>query len=68
MCKIFKIYDTFGLFVINKQNVNTRVFEGIELVLLLYLYLLNHSAATSFSYFKVTVYEIVLLDWDYEEA
>lgn len=68
MCKIFKIYYTFGLFIINKQDINTGVFEGIQLILFLSLYLLNHSAETSFSYFKVTVYEIVLLDWDCEET
>lgn len=44
MCKILIIYDASGLFAINKQDINRRVFEGIKLTLFLYLYLVNHSA------------------------
>lgn len=62
MCKILIIYDTSGLFALDKQDINTGVSEGIKLTLFLYLYLLNHSAEISFSYFKLTIYEIVLPD------
>lgn len=44
MCKILIIYDTSGLFAINKQDISTRVFERLKLTSFLYLYLLNHSA------------------------
>jgi len=59
---VCKIYDTSGLFVVNMQEIKTEVFEGIKLTLFLYLYVLCHSAEIAFSYFKLTIYEIVLPD------